>query len=92
MSFAEWLVWLGSAGALGVISSVVLTVIKLIFPALRDVYAKIASGVIAAIVSALALLLVPFLPQMPLWVEQFWPIVVWAVSQIWYELTKGATT
>jgi len=88
MTFAEWVLWLTTSAALGVVSSWILTAIKLAFPAVKDTVAKIASGLLAAVVCGLAIQVVPYLGQVPAWVEQFWPIIVWAASQIWYELTK----
>lgn len=88
MSFGEFIAWLCSSAALGVISSVVLTVIKKVFPSVADNVAKYASGILAAVVSAVALWLAPQLGQVPAWVSTVWPIIVWLAGQIWYEITK----
>ncbi len=88
MTFAEWVLWLASSAALGVVASYLLTLIKMVFPAVKDTVAKIASGLLAAVICGLAVQILPYLGQVPAWVETYWPILVWAVSQIWYELTK----
>ncbi len=90
MSFAEWVLWLGTSAALGVISSVILTVIKKAFPAVQDKVAVIASVLLAAVVSAVAVLAAPYLDQLPPAVETFWPMIVWVAGQVWYEVTKPA--
>jgi len=88
MTFVELVKWLATSAALGVVSTFVMQALKALFPAIRDQSAKIISVVVAALVSVGATLALPFLPQVPAWVEQFWPTLVWLASQLWYELIK----
>lgn len=85
MSFAEFVVWLASSAALGAVSSLAFQLLKRAFPTLQDMYAKIGSVIFAAVLSVAAQYAVPLLPELPAWVEQLWPIVVWIWSQIAYE-------
>ena len=88
MTFGEFVLWLGTSAALGVVSSVLLTLVKWAIPSVTDNIAKIASGLLAGLVCGLAVLVKPYLANLPAWVEVYWPIVVWVAGQIWYILTK----
>lgn len=89
MTFVEFVRWLATAGALGVVSSVVVQALKALVPGLADIKAKIISILVATFVSIVATLAVPYLGQVPADVERFWPLIVWAVSQLWYEVIKA---
>ncbi len=88
MTFSAFIVFLASAGALGGIASVALQIVKAVFPAVQDKSAKIASVIVATLVAIGATLALPFLGQMPPAVEQFFPLVCWLASQIWFEIIK----
>ena len=92
MSFNEFVLWLGSPVALGVASSVALTLIKMVAPQVKDKLAIILSIVLAGISSSAAIMFKPYLGQMPPWVQTFWPVFTWAFQQIWWEITKPKTT
>jgi len=88
VALGEFIAYLATAGALGVVSSVILQLIKRLFPALAEVYAFAASMIAAVVISVAANLLLPMLPSFPPELEQFWPIVVWAAQQIWFYLME----
>ena len=88
MSFGEFLLWLSTSAAWGAVSSICLTVIKLIWPGVEDKLAVILSFLLAALASVAAILIQPYLGQFPSWWNTLWPIIVWVAGQIWYELTK----
>jgi len=90
MELAEFLAYLAAAGALGAVSSIVLQLIRRLWPALDEVYAFLASMIAAIAISVAANLLLPVLPSFPPEVKQFWPIVVWAAQQIWFYLMNKA--
>jgi len=85
MSFAEFVLWLGSSAALSVVSSLLLTIIRKVFPQIVEKWAIVASVLLAALASIAAMLLKPYLGVLPPFVEQLWPFVVWIVQQLWYE-------
>ena len=89
MTFADFVKWLASSAALGVLSSILLDVLKVVFPSLKANLAKYASVILAAVVSIVAQYAVTFLPQVPPWVEQIWPVIIWIWSQVWYEVKKS---
>lgn len=86
MTFADSIRWLATAGALGIVSTYAVQVIKALFPQVKDKMTVIVSIVAAAVLSIAANLALPYLGTVPPQVEQFWPIVVWAVQQAWYQL------
>lgn len=86
MNLSEFVLWLASAGALGAISSFLFQALKVLIPGLEDRWAKIGSVVFAAVLSVIAQQVVPLLPQVPEWVTQLWPMVVWLWQQLTYEL------
>ncbi len=85
MTFADSIRWLASAGVLGVVSSYIVVAIKAFFPEVQDKVSVIVSIATAAVLAILANLALPHLAQIPPQIEQFWPIVVWAVQQAWYQ-------
>lgn len=92
MSLSEFVLWLGTSAALGVGSSVALTIIKKVAPQVKDKLAIILSIILAGLVSSLAIIVAPYLGRLPPWVQAYWPIVVWGAQQIWWELTKPDET
>ena len=85
-TFSEFVIWLASAAALGVVSSVLVQLIKAVFLAVQDTKAKIVSVLAACALSILAQLAVPFLPEVPAWVDQLFPTIAWLWSQIVWEI------
>ena len=88
MSFSEFIAWLGTSAALGVMSSIFLTGLKAVIPSLADKTAKIVSVILAGIACVAAVILRPHLANLPPWIEAFWPTLVWVLQQVWFELTK----
>ena len=85
MTLAEFLMWLASAAAPGVVSSVIVDFIKAVWPSVEDKKAAAISIVVALVASAVALALQPYIGDIPPELEQVWPFIVWAVQQIWYQ-------
>ena len=87
-TFVEWVKWVASAGALGVISSFLVEFVKFVKPQIEDRVAVAVSILVAALCSGLALYTIPFLDGIPYQVELYWPIIVWAAQQLWFTLVK----
>jgi phage-related protein len=87
-SFAEFVQYLATPAALGVVSSMVLQLIRRVWPQIDEGWAFLASVVAAVVISAIAMYLVPLLPTMPPEVEKLWPFVVWFFQQVWYWLMR----
>jgi len=88
MTFVEFVQWLATSGALGAVSYFLLQCIKALFPSVKDKVASIASVLMAAIVGIVATFAVPYLNNLPPWIDQVWPIIVWLWSQLFYEIMK----
>jgi hypothetical protein len=88
MSFNEFLAWLAAPAVLGVLSSFIVTAIKAFWPSVADRVAVLVSIIVAAVLSVGAGLALPYVGRIPPEIAAYWPIVTWAASQLWYELTK----
>ncbi len=88
MSVSEFLAWLAAPAALGIVSSWAVTAIKLFWPRIADRWAVVASIVVAAVLSVGATVFLPYVSKLPPGLVAYWPIVVWAASQLWWQLTK----
>jgi len=86
LGIVEFCEWLAGAAALGVVASYVTQLLKALVPSIKDKSAVIASVCIAALVNVAANLVKPYLGGLPPEVAQMWPVIVWAVSQLWYAL------
>lgn len=84
MTFAEWVGLLASVASLGAIAAAITAVVKRL-TGLEGVKIKLLSALLAAAVNVVATLALPYLAELPPVVEQFWPVLVWIVSQVWYE-------
>ena len=87
-SFQDFVLYLASPAALGVISSLVLQVIRKQWPQIDGQIAFVWSIGMALVFGVGATLLLPNLEQLPPEVEQYWPFVVWFMQQVWYWLMK----
>ncbi len=88
MSFSEFLAWLAAPAVLGVLSSWAVTAIKLFWPQIADRWAVVASIVVAALLSVGATVFLPYASRLPPELVAYSPIVVWAASQVWWQLTN----
>ena len=88
-SIKQFFVMLASAGGLGIVSSVALTLIKLVFVGLENEYAVLGSVFAATVISMLARAALPFVENIPIEVALYWPPLVWLAQQIWYVVTKA---
>jgi len=88
LTLQEFVALVASAGFLGTLASVLLTLIRIAFPVIDEEYAMISSVLLAAVVSALARAILPFLDKLPAAVNDYWPIIVWLAQQVWFSLTK----
>lgn len=86
MTFVEFMRWLASTAATGVVASYVVQAIKLVFPQVQDEVAVRVSVIVAAVVALAAYLVLPYMQQLPPVVEQIWPIIAWLASYIWFEI------
>jgi len=86
MSFIELVRWLASTAAAGVVASYAVQVIKLIWPKVADEIAVRVSVIVAAVVTLVAWLVLPYMQALPPVVGQVWPILSWLASYIWFEL------
>ena len=82
----DFLKWLATAAALPVVSSYVVDLIKYLAPEVEDRLAVLVSIAVAALASVLGIVAQPYLADIPSEVETFWPIIVWAIQQAWYQL------
>jgi len=90
-SLAALIMWLVSAEAIGIVSSLALAVIRKIWPSINEDYAWIAAILFAAVASAIARLAIPWIPQIPTWVNTLWPVIVLLGQQLWFYVTRPAT-
>ena len=90
MSFVDFVKWLATSAALGITSTAIMQVIKAIWPRVKDKAAAIASVIVAALIAAGAIAALPYLGEVPAWVETYWPIAIWLWSQLWYQTIKPA--
>lgn len=88
MTFEEFVRYIGTPAALGVVSSVVLTIIKKFAPQVQEFLAFGLSLIVAALAYIVAAWAVPLLPQLPAQFELYWPAVVFLAQQLWYWITK----
>lgn len=86
LGIVEFCEWLAGAAALGVVASYVTQLLKALIPSIKDKSAVVASVLVAALVNVAANLVRPYLSDLPPGAAQMWPVVVWAVSQLWYAL------
>jgi hypothetical protein len=88
MSFSEFLAWLAAPAALGIVSSFIVNAIKAFKPTVEDRIAVAVSIIVAALLSVGAKLVLPYANNLPPELVAYWPVLVWAAGQLWYELTK----
>jgi hypothetical protein len=88
MSFSEFLAWLAAPAALGIVSSFIVAAIKAFWPTVADRVAVLVSIVVATVLSVGAKFALPYIGSIPPEIVAWWPVVVWAAGQLWYELTK----
>ncbi len=89
MDFKSFLTWLVTPAALGIVSSVVLQLVKVAWPELEARWAFVASLVVAAAAAALASVVLPYMDQISPDILKFWYIIVWVAQQVWYNLFPG---
>ena len=85
MTLAEFLQWLATAAAPAVVSSLIVDFIKAVWPDVEEKKAAAVSIVVAMLASALALVAQPYIGDIPPELEQVWPLIVWAIQQLWYQ-------
>ena len=88
MSFADFVRYIGTPAALGVVSSIVLALMRRVWPNIDEGKAVVGSLLVAVVVYMIAAWLVPILPQLPPQLELYWPAIVYLAQQIWYWLMK----
>lgn len=88
MSFSEFVAWLAAPAVLGIVSSWAVTAIKLFWPQIADRWAVMASIIVAAVLSVGATVFLPYVGKIPPEIAAYWPVAVWAASQLWWQLTK----
>ena len=82
---------LASVGGMGIVSSVLLTLIRVLIPSINNEYASLASIFMAVVISMSAQAVLPFVDNITAAVGQYWPMVVWLAQQLWYFLVKPDT-
>lgn len=87
-TIVAFLEWLAVPATLGVVSSWLTEAIKKVFVNVEDRVAAVVSIAVAAVLSIVAKLALPYANQIPPEIAAYWPIVVWAASQLWYTWTK----
>jgi len=85
MTLIEWMTYLGTTAAWGVVSSVLTQVIKKVWPDVQNGVAKVVSGIVAVLVGFAAQALIPYAEQLPAAIAM---AIIWVVSLLWYELAK----
>lgn len=88
MTFEEFIRYIATPGSLGAISSVVLAIVRRVWPEIDEDLAFVASVALAALAYVLASFVLPMLPELPAELELYWPAVVFLMQQIWYWLMK----
>ena len=88
MTFSDFVRYIGTPAALGVVSSIVVAILRKVWPTIQEGVAVIASLLTAVLAYIIASYLVPLLPQLPPELELYWPAVVYLAQQIWYWLMK----
>jgi hypothetical protein len=84
MTFVGFVTWLATPAALAVVSSLVVQVLKRVWPSVQQQLAVAISIAVAAVASVVAMYALPWVAQLPPDVERLWPVVVWALQQLWY--------
>ena len=82
----DFLKWLATAAALPVVSSYLVDLIKYLRPEVEDQLAVLVSIAVAVLAGLLGIVAQPYLADIPAEVEQYWPLIVWAIQQAWYQL------
>lgn len=90
MSFADLVKYLGSAAALAAVSSILLQLLRKAWPKVDENIAFVLSILFAAGISIGAKATIPYLSKLPPEVEDAWPVVVWALQQVWWRLFHTA--
>ena len=88
MSFSDFVKYLATPAALGVVSSIAVALLRRVWPQIEEGKAVILSWAVAALAYLLGGQVLPLLPQLPPQVELYWPAVVWFCQQVWYWLMK----
>ena len=85
MTLVEWLTWLTTSVAWGVLSSKLIEVIKKLWPEIVDELALGLSLVGAVLIGYIAQALIPWAEGLP---EMAAALIVWLASQVWYYIEK----
>lgn len=88
LSLPEFVAFIAGASSLGVVSSILLTLIRLLVPKIDADIAMLSSFFVAVLFSVIARAIMPFVTELPPGVGEYWPAVVWLAQQVWYYLTK----
>ena len=88
MTFEEFIRWMATPAALGIVSSFVLQVLRKHWPVLDEGWAWLASTGFALVGSVVAMRLIAILPTLPPEVAAYWPLVVWFWEQLTFWLLK----
>ncbi len=86
MTFLAFVTWLATPAALAVVSSLVVQVLKKVYPSIQQQLAVAVSVAVAAVLSVVAMYALPWVKTLPPDVERLWPVVVWALQQLYYQL------
>lgn len=86
MTLIGFLRGVAAPAALGVVSVYVMQFVKFLWPKLEDRLAVAVSIVVALFVGITANELIPIVPQLPAWVNGYWPYVMWAAQQLWFQV------
>ena len=90
MSFADFVKYLGSAAALAAVSSILLQLLRKVRPAVDENIAFVLSILFAAVIAIGAKMAIPYLGELPPEIENFWPVIVWAIQQVWWRIFHTA--
>ncbi len=91
MTLVELIKWLAAAGpALGVVSSLVVQILKKFWPQIEGDLAQYISITVAVLIAALAQAAEPYIGEIPPVVNQYWWVVVVLWQHVIYHwLTKA---
>ena len=84
-TLVEWLQFLATSAAWGIVSTYAVQVIKKLWPECVDSLALVISVVAAVVIGTIAQALIPFVSGLDVVLQT---AILWIASKLWYEFTK----
>ena len=88
MTLLEILKYIASPIGMGALAVVITHTIRKVWPMIDEQYAVVASFLVSLVLGLAAQTLIPYTGGLPPWFNDYWPLIYWAASQLWYWLLK----